>query len=157
RTAPAATAQLPMPSQRRPIRALVLSPTRELALQIVQNLAIYARHTGLRYAAIFGGVNQNPQVKALKDGVDIVVATPGRLIDLMEQGYVDLRRVEAFVLDEADRMLDMGFIEPIRRIAACVPRERQTLLFSATMPGPIRKLADALLRNPAHVQVAPQS
>jgi ATP-dependent RNA helicase RhlE len=137
----------------RPIRALVLSPTRELALQIVQNLAIYARHTGLRHAAIFGGVNQNPQVRALKDGVDIVVATPGRLIDLMDQGYVDLRRVEAFVLDEADRMLDMGFIEPIRRIAARVPQERQTLLFSATMPGPIRKLADALLRDPANIEV----
>jgi ATP-dependent RNA helicase RhlE len=145
------------PSKRRPIRALVLSPTRELALQIVENLAIYARHTGLRHTAIFGGVNQNPQVRALHNGVDIVVATPGRLMDLMEQGYVDLRRVEAFVLDEADRMLDMGFIEPIRRIASAVPKERQTLLFSATMPAPIRKLADALLNNPAQVQIASKS
>jgi ATP-dependent RNA helicase RhlE len=142
------------PTKRRHIRALILSPTRELALQILDNLNTYARGTGLRHTAIFGGVNQNPQVRALQSGVDIVVATPGRLEDLMQQGYVDLSRVEIFVLDEADRMLDMGFIEPIRRIASEVPQKRQTLLFSATMPAPIKKLADALLHEPVNVRIA---
>jgi len=141
----------------RPTRALILSPTRELALQIAENLAIYARHTGLRHCTIFGGVSQGQQVRALQAGVDIVIATPGRLEDLMQQGYVDLRSVEVFVLDEADRMLDMGFIQPIRRIAAAVPKERQTLLFSATMPKEIRHLAHALLRDPVSVEVAPSS
>ncbi len=139
---------------KRTIRALILSPTRELALQIAENLSIYAKNTHLKHAVIFGGVNQNPQVRALQGGVDIVIATPGRLEDLMQQGYVDLRHVETFVLDEADRMLDMGFIQPIRRIAAAVPAKRQTLLFSATMPKEIRHLAHALLRDPVSVEVA---
>ncbi len=143
----------------RRIRALILAPTRELTLQIAESFGVYGRHTHLRHAVIFGGVNQNPQTRALKAGVDIVVATPGRLMDLMEQGFVDLRHVETFILDEADRMLDMGFIQPIRFIASKVPptSKRQTLLFSATMPAPIRHLADALLRDPVSVQVAPQA
>lgn len=138
---------------RRPIRALILTPTRELALQIAENLAIYAKHTHLRHATIFGGVSQHQQVLALNNGIDIAIATPGRLEDLMQQGYVDLSKVEIFVLDEADRMLDMGFIQPIKRIAGKVPAQRQTLLFSATMPKEIRHLAHALLRNPATVEV----
>jgi len=142
---------------RRNIRALILSPTRELTLQIAENLSIYAKNSHLRHVVIFGGVSQSAQVRALRDGVDIVVATPGRLEDLMEQGYVDLRHVEIFVLDEADRMLDMGFIEPIRRIAAAVPKKRQTLLFSATMAKEIRRLADTLLTDPVAVDVAPAS
>jgi ATP-dependent RNA helicase RhlE len=138
---------------RRPIRALILTPTRELALQIAENLAIYAKHTHLRHATIFGGVSQHQQVLALNNGIDIAIATPGRLEDLMQQGYVDLSKVEIFVLDEADRMLDMGFIQPIKRIAGKVPAQRQTLLFSATMPKEIRHLAHALLRDPATVEV----
>ena len=114
---------------------LILAPTRELAAQIHDSFRSYGRFTPLRQAVIFGGVNQNPQARALKAGIDIVVATPGRLLDLMEQKLVDLRQVEVLVLDEADRMLDMGFIHDIRKIVAQVPRERQTLLFSATMAG----------------------
>ncbi|MFN7020129.1 MAG: DEAD/DEAH box helicase [Phycisphaerales bacterium] len=140
---------------KRPIRALILSPTRELTLQIAENLAIYAKNTRLRHTVIFGGVGQGQQVRDLQAGVDIVVATPGRLEDLKQQGYVDLRHVEIFVLDEADRMLDMGFIEPIRRIAAAVPKQRQTLLFSATMAPEIRRLAQSLLTTPISVEVAP--
>lgn len=146
----------PHPNQHkhRPVRALVLSPTRELALQIDESMKTYGKHTHLRTVCVFGGVSQHPQTRALKQGVDILVATPGRLIDLMDQGFVDLSKVEVFVLDEADRMLDMGFIEPIRRIAGEVPEKRQTLLFSATMPKEIRKLADSLLNDPVSVQVA---
>jgi ATP-dependent RNA helicase RhlE len=139
---------------RRTIRGLVLSPTRELALQIAENLSIYAKNTHLKHAVIFGGVSQGAQVRALQSGIDIVIATPGRLEDLMQQGYVDLKHVEIFVLDEADRMLDMGFIQPIRRIAGAVPAQRQTLLFSATMPKEIRHLAHALLRDPVSIEVA---
>jgi ATP-dependent RNA helicase RhlE len=139
----------------RPIRSLILAPTRELAAQISASFATYGRHTGLRYTVVYGGVGQGPQVRALRDGVDILVATPGRLLDLMEQGYIDLRKVEILILDEADQMLDMGFIVPLRKIVASVPRERQTLMFSATMPPEIRKLASEWLRDPAHVQVAP--
>ncbi len=139
---------------RRKIRSLILSPTRELASQIGESFTAYGKFTGLRHCVIFGGVGQGPQTRALQAGVDIVVATPGRLMDLMEQGYVDLRAVEIFVLDEADRMLDMGFIHDIRKIVAKVPGKRQTLFFSATMPPEIRKLADALLRDPVRVQVA---
>lgn len=138
-------------------RVLVLSPTRELALQIAESFDTYGEHTGLRNTVIFGGVGQGAQVNALKRGVDIIVATPGRLLDLMEQGYVDLTSIEIFVLDEADRMLDMGFIADIRKIVAKVPRERQTLMFSATMPGDIRRLADTILRDPVTVEVAPVS
>ncbi len=141
----------------RPIRALILSPTRELAAQIGASFRTYGRHTKLRHTEIYGGVNQNPQTRELRRGVDVLVATPGRLLDLMEQGFVDLRAVETFVLDEADRMLDMGFIHDIRRVAAKLPKRRQTLFFSATMPGNIRKLADTILYKPVEVQVAPVS
>ena len=137
------------------IRCLVLSPTRELASQIADSFRAYGKNTRLRHAVIFGGVGQAPQVQALRQGVDVLVATPGRLLDLMNQGYVDLRSVETFVLDEADRMLDMGFIHDIRRIVPKLPRQRQTLMFSATMPPDIRELATTILRNPVTVQVAP--
>ncbi|HLP83570.1 MAG TPA: DEAD/DEAH box helicase [Phycisphaerales bacterium] len=136
-------------------RVIVLSPTRELATQIGDSFATYGRHTGLKHTVIFGGVSQFHQVRALHRGVDILVATPGRLLDLMEQRLTDFRDVHTFILDEADRMLDMGFIQPIRRIAAAVPTERQTLLFSATMPKEIMHLADSLLRDPVKVSVTP--
>jgi ATP-dependent RNA helicase RhlE len=142
-------------SRARAIRALILSPTRELASQITDSFRIYGQHCGLRHAVVFGGVNQNPQTKLLRQGVDILIATPGRLLDLMNQGFVDLSRLEIFVLDEADRMLDMGFIHDIRRIEARVPRKRQTLMFSATMPRDIRELAEAFLKDPVSVQVTP--
>lgn len=145
----------PSRGRTRPIRVLVLAPTRELALQIGQSFQAYGRHTGLRCAAIFGGVGQHPQTRALQQGVDILVATPGRLLDLMNQGFVDLSRLEVFVLDEADRMLDMGFIPDIRRLISRLPDRRQTLLFSATMPQTIAGLADAILHDPARVRIAP--
>ena len=141
----------------RTARALILSPTRELAEQIGQSFAAYGRDTGLAHAVIFGGVSQLHQERALARGVDIIVATPGRLIDLMEQRLIDLSCVEVFVLDEADRMLDMGFIQPIRRIASTTPAKRQTLLFSATMPRSIQQLAASLLRDPVRVSVTPVS
>jgi ATP-dependent RNA helicase RhlE len=141
----------------RPIRALILCPTRELASQIADSFRAYGRNLHVRHTVIFGGVNQHHQVRALKAGVDILIATPGRLMDLMEQGYIDLRHVEIFVLDEADRMLDMGFIPDIRRIVKHIPTRRQTLLFSATMPTDIRKLADSILHNPTSVHVNPVS
>ena len=134
---------------------MILAPTRELAAQIGESLATYGRFTGLRYAVVYGGVGQGPQVRALQGGVDILVATPGRLLDLMEQGHINLCHVEILILDEADQMLDMGFIVPLRRIVASVPRARQTLMFSATMPAEIRKLAGEWLRDPAYVQVGP--
>ncbi len=141
---------------RRPgaVRALVLCPTRELAQQIHDSFVTYGRHSGLTYAVIFGGVNQNPQAKALRAGIDILVATPGRLLDLLGQELVTLAAVETLVLDEADRMMDMGFLPDLRRILAQLPRERQTLLFSATMPTPIRELANKILRDPVPVQVS---
>jgi ATP-dependent RNA helicase RhlE len=141
----------------RKAKALVLAPTRELAAQIAESFAAYGRHTPLRFAVIFGGVGQGPQVRAIQQGLDILVATPGRLIDLLDQRLVSLDAIEFFVLDEADRMLDMGFIEPIRRIAALVPAERQNMLFSATMPKEIRRLADTLLVDPVTVTVTPVS
>ena len=140
---------------RRPIRSLILAPTRELAVQIRASIDVYGKFTGLRSTVVYGGVGQGPQVRALQAGVDILVATPGRLLDLMEQRYIDLQQVEILILDEADQMLDMGFIIPLRRIVASVPRARQTLMFSATMPAEIRKLAADWLRDPAHVQVGP--
>lgn len=143
------------PRQGRRIRVLVLSPTRELAAQIGDSFRIYGKHTGLRQTVIFGGVGQNPQVRALRQGVDVLVATPGRLNDLMEQGHIDLRSVEMFVLDEADRMLDMGFLPDLKRIIAKLPQQRQTLLFSATMPAEIAKLADNILRDPVQIRIAP--
>ena len=141
----------------RPIRALVLTPTRELALQIQESFAAYGRHLPLRSAVIFGGVGQAPQVEQLKKGVDILVATPGRLGDLYGQKLIDLSRLEIFVLDEADRMLDMGFIHDVRRILGWLPRQKQTLFFSATMPPEVRGLVDGLLVNPVKVAVNPVS
>ncbi len=136
------------------IRALVLCPTRELAQQIHDSFRTYGRHTGVRQTVIFGGVKQGAQVRALRAGVDVLIATPGRLLDLMAQGLVSITSVEILVLDEADRMLDMGFAPDLRRILAQVPRQRQTLLFSATMPPPIRKLANDILHDPVPVQVS---
>ena len=140
---------------RRPIRALILAPTRELAIQIADCILAYSQNTSIRHTLVFGGVSQVPQVRALQRGIDIVVATPGRLCDLMGQGHVDLSHVETFVLDEADRMLDMGFIHDIRHIAERVPKQRQTLFFSATMPREIRELSGALLKNPATIEITP--
>ena len=145
-----------VPPRGRHIRCLVLAPTRELASQIGESFRAYGRFTNLRQTVIYGGVGQSPQVKALQYGVDIAVATPGRLLDLMNQGYVDLRHVEILILDEADQMFDMGFIHDLKRIVSKVPKNRQTLLFSATMPPPIRELAQQWLRNPVSVQVAPE-
>jgi len=136
-------------------RALILAPTRELASQINESFRTYGRHAPVRSTVVFGGVSQVNQVSALKRGVDVLVATPGRLIDLMQQKLVDLRSIEILVLDEADRMLDMGFIKPIRTIVAALVSRRQTMLFSATMPAEIRKLASSLLHNPVEVAVTP--
>jgi len=138
-------------------RCLVLCPTRELATQIADGFRAYGKHLQPRLAVVFGGVNQNPQAAALRHGLDVLIATPGRLLDLINQKLADLSQVEVLVLDEADRMLDMGFINDIRKIVARIPAKRQTLLFSATMPGEIRQLANSLLRDPVVVQVAPVS
>ena len=145
----------PRTKGRRTIKTLVLTPTRELAIQIDECCRDYARYTDIRHCVIFGGVNQRPQVDALQRGIDLLVATPGRLLDLIGQGYVSLSDIRFFVLDEADRMLDMGFIHDIRRILPLLPAKRQTLFFSATMPDDIVKLANTMLRNPAHVTVTP--
>lgn len=145
----------PQRGRGRRIRALVLSPTRELAMQITESFQAYARGTALRHATILGGVSQHSQTRALHHGVDILVATPGRLLDLIEQGFVDLAGVQVLVLDEADRMLDMGFLPDVRRIIHHVPKQRQTLLFSATMPEDIRRLADSILHEPTRIRVAP--
>jgi ATP-dependent RNA helicase RhlE len=142
------------PRGRRPIRVLVLTPTRELAVQIGESFAGYAVHTGLRHTTVYGGVSQRPQEQALRKGVDILIATPGRLLDLVGQQLIDLATVGIFVLDEADRMLDMGFIPDIRRVIERLPRQRQTLMFSATMPPDIVRLADTILRDPVRVSVA---
>jgi ATP-dependent RNA helicase RhlE len=139
----------------RPIRVLVLAPTRELALQIHECFAAYGAHTGIRSAVIFGGVGQEPQVQTLRRGIDVLVATPGRLIDLMGQGYVRLGQVQTLVLDEADRMLDMGFVRDVRRVVAAVPAVRQTLLFSATMAPEVESLARELLHQPVSVSITP--
>ena len=139
----------------RSCRALVLAPTRELAAQIADSFATYGRYMRLSRAVIFGGVGQNPQVKALARGVDILVATPGRLLDLMGQGCVRLDRLAVFVLDEADRMLDMGFIHDVRRVVRALPERRQSLLFSATMPPEIARLAESILSNPVRITVDP--
>ncbi len=140
---------------RRPIRALILTPTRELALQISESFSAYGKNLQLRNTVVFGGVGQTPQTDALRRGTDILVATPGRLLDLMNQGFVDLRSLSIFVLDEADRMLDMGFIHDVRKVIAKIPAKRQTLFFSATMPREIADLADSILDNPVKVAVAP--
>jgi ATP-dependent RNA helicase RhlE len=138
-------------------RVLVLAPTRELAGQIHESFRAYGRHAHLKSAVIYGGVGQRPQETAMSKGVDVLVATPGRLLDLVQQKFVDLRGVEYLVLDEADRMLDMGFIHDVRRIVGMVPRDRQTLFFSATLPGEVRQLADSMLRDPLEVKTTPQS
>jgi len=137
------------------VRALIVTPTRELAAQIDQSMKDYSRYTNVTGAVIFGGVGQNPQVKALDRGIDILVATPGRLLDLMNQGHVRLDSVEIFVLDEADRMLDMGFLPDIKRILAKLPAKRQTMFFSATLPPDIIKLARTMVRDPVSVNVTP--
>lgn len=142
---------------RRTIKALILTPTRELALQIDESIAAYSSNVKISHAVIFGGVNQNPQVDAIKRGVEIMTATPGRLLDLMQQGFIDLRNVEFFVLDEADRMLDMGFIHDVKKVIAKLPTKRQTLFFSATMPAEVVKLSQNILVNPVRVSVAPVS
>jgi ATP-dependent RNA helicase RhlE len=141
----------------RPIRALILTPTRELAIQIDESFAAYGRHTGLRHTVIFGGVPQNSQVQALRQGVDILVATPGRLLDLCDQKLLNLRDIRYFVLDEADRMLDMGFIHDVRKILTKLPAKRHNLFFSATMPPEIQKLSGSILVNPSKVEVTPVS
>ena len=147
-------------AERRPkprtARVLIMTPTRELAIQIGESFANYGRHLRLRHTVIFGGVGQRPQVRALAQGVDVLVATPGRLLDLMGQGHLYLDDVEAFVLDEADRMLDMGFIHDVRRVVRELPNERQTLLFSATMPATIGELAGSVLRDYVRVDIAPK-
>ncbi|MGI5962707.1 MAG: DEAD/DEAH box helicase [Lawsonibacter sp.] len=145
------------PSPDHPIRALILTPTRELAIQIGESFTAYGKHLNLRHTVIFGGVGQNPQVDALGRGVDILVATPGRLMDLYNQKVLTLNQLEIFVLDEADRMLDMGFIHDVKKILKWLPTKKQTMLFSATMPDEIAQLANSLLRNPVHVAVNPIS
>ena len=142
---------------RKSIKALILTPTRELAIQIGECFSAYGKYTGLRHAVIFGGVGQKPQTDELKRGVQILVATPGRLQDLVNQGFINLKALEFFVLDEADRMLDMGFIHDIRRILKLLPAKRQTLFFSATMPPEIETLANSMLTHPEKVEVTPAS
>jgi ATP-dependent RNA helicase RhlE len=134
-------------------RALVLCPTRELASQIAQSFCEYGRHVNISVTTVFGGVGERPQINALRRGVDVIVATPGRLLDLVRQNHADLKGIQTLVLDEADRMLDMGFIHDIRKLVAQIPAQRQTLFFSATMPREIRQLADSLLKQPAVVEV----
>jgi ATP-dependent RNA helicase RhlE len=138
----------------KPIRALILTPTRELAAQVEESVRVYGKYLPLTSTVIFGGVGINPQIKLLKDGVDILVATPGRLLDHMQQGTINLNSIEILVLDEADRMLDMGFIRDIRRVLAALPKQRQNLLFSATFSNEIKDLADGLLNSPAMIEVA---
>ena len=144
------------PSPGRPL-CIILAPTRELAIQIGESFEFMGRHTRVRHTVIFGGVSQNPQVAALRRGVDIVVATPGRLLDLMKQGHLKLHDIWQFVLDEADRMLDMGFIHDIQKIVAALPKVRQTLFFSATMPKSVLGFAGSVLNNPVRVEVTPQA
>jgi ATP-dependent RNA helicase RhlE len=144
-------------AQEQKIRALIITPTRELAMQIYESFRIYGRYTKLTSTVIFGGVSQKPQEEKLKQGVDILVATPGRLIDLMNQRQLDLQHIEMFILDEADRMLDMGFINDVKKIIAKIPVNKQTLLFSATMPPDIAKLSNDLLKNPARIEITPVS
>lgn len=143
--------------KRKRIKSLIVTPTRELAIQIAESFNAYGRHTQLNCTVIFGGVGQGPQVTALKNGVDVVIATPGRLLDLMNQGFISLRDVEFFVLDEADRMLDMGFVHDVKKLLAVLPKKRQSLFFSATMPPEIVNLANSILHNPEKVTVTPVS
>ncbi len=144
-------------TNKKAIKALVLTPTRELAIQIQESFSVYGKNLPVKNAVIFGGVGQQPQVDALRKGVDVLVATPGRLLDLMGQGHVNLSELEIFVLDEADRMLDMGFINDVKKVVAKLPQKRQTLFFSATMPPEIEKLANTILKDPVTVEVTPVS
>ena len=141
----------------RGIKSLILTPTRELAIQIDESFAAYGKFLNLKHLVIFGGVSQQPQTNALRNGVDILIATPGRLLDLVEQRFIDLSQIELFVLDEADRMLDMGFIHDVKKIITRLPAKKQTLFFSATMPTEIAKLSGTILHNPAKVEVTPVS
>lgn len=141
----------------RPIRALILTPTRELAAQVFTNVSAYSAFLNIRSAVIFGGVNQNPQVATIRKGVDVLVATPGRLLDLENQNLLSLKRVEIFVLDEADRMLDMGFLRDIEKVMKLMPAQRQNLMFSATFSKDIKKLANSFLKNPVSVEVTPEN
>ena len=143
--------------KRQGIKALILTPTRELAMQISECIDDYSKYTRVRHGVIFGGVNQRPQVDMLRKGIDILVATPGRLLDLINQGHIHLTNIEYFVLDEADRMLDMGFIHDIKRILPKLPKEKQTLFFSATMPDSIIALTKSLLKNPVKIYITPKS
>ncbi|WCT13085.1 DEAD/DEAH box helicase [Mucilaginibacter jinjuensis] len=143
--------------EQKTIKSLILTPTRELAIQIGESIAAYGKHTGLKHLVIFGGVTQNPQVDSLRRGVDILVATPGRLLDLVNQRYVNLEHIKILVLDEADRMLDMGFVHDVKKIISKIPAKRQTLFFSATMPKEIQSLADTILNKPEKVEVTPVS
>jgi len=145
------------PEGRRKIHTLILTPTRELAIQIEENIKDYGSNLDVRHAVVFGGVSQLKQVNQLKSGVDILVATPGRMLDLQQQGFIDLRFLEVFVLDEADRMLDMGFIHDVKKVIKLIPAKRQTLFFSATMPKEIKTLASTILTNPKQVVVTPVS
>jgi len=145
------------PGATRPIRTLVLTPTRELAIQIDDSFAAYGKFTGMRHTVIFGGVPQHSQVQALREGVDILVATPGRLLDLIDQRHINLQHIKYFVLDEADRMLDMGFIHDVRKLLTKLPQKKHSLFFSATMPPEIQKLANTILVNPSKVEVTPES
>ncbi|NII27085.1 DEAD/DEAH box helicase [Pseudoflavitalea sp. X16] len=149
--------QQPVSKGPRAIKALVLTPTRELAIQIEESFRAYGKYTGLTKMVIFGGVSQGNQVNALRNGVDILIATPGRLLDLINQGFISLQQLQIFVLDEADRMLDMGFIHDVKRIIARIPVNRQTLFFSATMPSEIAGLANTILKAPVKVEVTPVS
>lgn len=137
------------------IKALIVTPTRELAIQISESFSAYGKHTGLKHTVIYGGVNQHSQTIALQKGVDILIATPGRLLDLINQGFVSLRNIQFFVLDEADRMLDMGFIHDVKKIIQKLPEKRQSLFFSATMPPVIQKLAAAILDRPVNIEIVP--
>lgn len=141
----------------RKIKALVLAPTRELAIQVAESFGNYGKHTGIRHTAIFGGVSQFHQTKTLRQGVDVLIATPGRLLDLVIQGHISLQDIQYLVLDEADRMLDMGFINDIRKILSRIPANRQTVFFSATMPEEVQHLVDSILKNPVRIEVTPVS
>jgi ATP-dependent RNA helicase RhlE len=147
----------PRPSKPKSARTLVLAPTRELAVQVAKSFATYGKHVRFRQTMIYGGVGQNPQVAAMRGGVDVLVATPGRLLDLIEQRHVDLSGVEFFVLDEVDRMLDMGFLRDVKKIVSMIPAKRQSLFFSATLAPNIVQLAETILRNPAHVSIQPET
>ncbi len=144
-------------SKKKVIKALILTPTRELAIQIQENFTEFSKYTSLRNTVIFGGVNQASQVRVLKNGIDILIATPGRLMDLMNQGFISLKHIEFFILDEADRMLDMGFVHEVKKLVKIIPQKRQSLFFSATMPDSIKELSNSILSNPKKVEVSPTS